>query len=116
MNKNILILLVALVCLAVAGTAFAEATFKGPTQTTAAVTTIIGSASYQPSTNVVVDVFSTVNNYCVTSTHNLSLNATGGRSFGATTSSGLQYMDVNATTTAPVCSSETQLATGFTSL
>ncbi len=116
MKKNILIVLVGLVCLAVAAPAFA-ATFKGPTQTAAAETTIIGSAAYQPSTNVVVNVTSTTNLYCAASTHNLSLGATGGRSFGATTSSGLQYKDVSASgSSAGTCQSESALESGFTAL
>ena len=116
MKRSLLIVLIGVICLAMAAPAFAVQTFKGPTQTTAAVSTVIGSAVYTPSTNVVVNAQSTIGNYCVAATHNLSLKNSGGRSFGAITSSGIQWQDVSGTSTTGTCQDETALSGTWTAM
>jgi hypothetical protein len=114
MKKHILLAAIVLVCIAIAVPAFAfgPTTLSGPIGTTPAVSTVIGSATYTPSTNVAVNACATPNNYAVAATHNLSLGATGGRAFGATTASGIQWQDVSASgTAAGTCSGTGTLTT-----
>jgi hypothetical protein len=109
MKKSLLIAVVVIACVAMAAPVFALQ-LKGPTQSTPIpTTTIIGSAAYVPSTNVVVNACSTPTNYAVASMHNSSLHSTGGRSFQATTDptqkQGILYLDVSGASAAePTCS------------
>ncbi len=113
MKKIALLAAVVLVTVAIAVPAFAfgPTPLQGPVGTTPATSTVIGSATYTPSTNVTVNACATPNNYAVAATHALSIAATGGRAFGATTASGLQWEDVSATGSAAATCSGTGTAT-----
>lgn len=93
MKKNILIVMMVITCMALATPASA-AVFNGKVGTKEAVTTVIGGASFIPSTGVYVSVFSDDTAYCVTSVHASSLGNEAGRQYGSLSTEATIYSTV----------------------
>jgi hypothetical protein len=98
MKKYILIMLAVVVFAALAGPVYAVADLNGPLPGGgAAVTTTIGGAAFQPSTNVYFHICSTdatgtpPNAYNAMSQNAAVANNPAGRQFGATNTSAIQF-------------------------
>ena len=110
MKNNIIITFVVVICLALAVPVFAETPLNGPLPGGgAAVTTTIGGAIFQPSTNVFFSIVSTdstgtpPNAYCAASQNASVAGNAAGRQFGATNTSAIMYGTATATSTPSAC-------------
>lgn len=120
MKKNIVILTVAIVCMALASPGFAESTFTGKIGTVDVRTTVIGGATFVPSTGVYVSVASDTNAYCVTSVHTSSAGSDAGKVYGSSSADATIFSmsaesvetDPNAGTFSLACTSTTAIPTG----
>jgi len=85
MKKIILVIVIAIACVAMAAPAHAEQTFNGPIGTdTPAVTTVIGGAVFSPSTGVYVSIGTSNTAYCVASVHNSAFGKDAGKEYAST--------------------------------
>jgi len=106
MKKIILVIVIAIACVAMAAPAHAEQTFNGPIGTdTPAVTTVIGGAVFSPSTGVYVSIGASTTAYCVASVHNSALGKDAGKEFASTSeASTILYMSSVGITGIAKCS------------
>jgi hypothetical protein len=77
MKKILLVSLLTVLCLSMASMAFAAAITITPSQAT-----VIGGATFKPSTNVSLSVYSIATGYCATSVHASAIKQTAGKEFG----------------------------------
>ena len=98
MKKIMLILVVVIVCAAMAAPAFAVTTFGMG----GAASTVFAGATFAPSTGVTVIAISTNTAYAVQAVHNSSLGQAAGKMYGATSSdSTIKYLLAPAAVAAP---------------
>jgi hypothetical protein len=103
MKKLLLVTILIVICLSVTGQAFAAAITITPSNTT-----VIGGATFRPSTNVSLSVYSVATGYCASSVHASAINQTAGKQYATTnTQSIIQSKAAPATGTVPDACSDT---------
>ena len=106
MKRTLMLAFVAVACLVIAAPAFAVQSYT-PTSTT-----IIGGASFVPSTNVTVSAAAlpstdatNPNTYCVATVHGAVVGSAAGKAYGArNTDPGILHKDAPATVAECACS------------
>jgi hypothetical protein len=92
MKKIFMIALAVIVCAAFTEPVYAEVALHGPLSSgSSSVTAIIGSAAFQPSTNVYANICSTAVVYTADTQNGAVMGNAAGRQFGATNTSAIQY-------------------------